>query len=464
MSVTASRARPSLVRTLTSRLVLITMLAMALQVAFVAMRDYFSETDFLTSYVRREATAIAREMGELQATPNGAASSVRLAHYFGVHALAYAFRVTDADGERLAAHNDSLLDRHTARTRQSPDIPDFWLRKLDPQARMHVAGGLKVRRDGRDIWVELMTLGDPDGSYLRVIALEILDDVWLPMVPLVLMTLGVTVLSVRSSLKPLSVAAQRADTISMIERGDQLDVGDLPEEVSQFATATNRLLGRVAELVAAQRQFIARAAHELRTPLSIMLLELGHVVDPRAKRLEDDVRSMSESVDRLLTLARLESMPRLELRPLDLTAISRSMVERMQDWAQKDGHHLSFVAAGPVMVSGDEAALREALRNLIENAVRHTPPGTKITVAPGREGAVAIEDSGPGLGMQNVDDLQLPFHKGNSASDGAGLGLAIVKQAMDLQNGQMLIGRSKLGGARFVLVFPRASAGPAGQY
>ena len=452
-------AAPSLVHTLTLRLVLITTLAMALQAAIVAVRDYYNGTDFLSSYVRRAATAIGDEVSLRPVDGNPAGSSRWLRHYVGGPApAAYAMRVVASDGTVIAEHNGGLIRSHSPWTNETFERQDFWLTRLDPGKRMHVAGGMKTLRDGRDLWVEVATLGDPGDTYLYVMAVEILDDVLLPLIPLMVMSVGVIVLSVRRSLRPLSLAARRADAISIIERGEHLEVDGLPQEVTSFATATNRLLDRVVDLVAAQRLFIARAAHELRTPLSIMLLELGNLTDPRAKHLESDVRAMSEIVDRLLTLARLQGMERPQLRALDLAAVARTMVERMQVWAERDGHTLSFEAHGAAPIQGDETALREAVRNLIENAVRHTPTGTRIRVEVATDASLIIEDSGPGIGLADVEDLQRPFRKGNPSSEGAGLGLAIVRQSVDLHNGRLQIGRSPLGGARFVLSFPRSAA------
>ena len=306
--------------------------------------------------------------------------------------------------------------------------------------------------------MELATFGDPDGTYLRIIAMETFDDVWLPMLPLVLLSLGVAIVSVRSSLRPLIAAASEADKISVLERKERLDLTQLPAEASHFASAINRLLDRVADLVSAQRLFIARAAHELRTPLSIMMLELGHLKDPSGKRLEGDVRAMSAIVDQLLALARLETTPRSALQPVDISTVARELVGRMLEWAEQDGHKLTFATHRETPVIGDETALRDALRNLIENAVKHTPAGTQIRIEVMRDGAIVVEDSGPGLGSHPPDELTMPFRKGSTTSDGAGLGLAIVRQAAELHGGRLDIGKSALGGARFVLRLPAPKA------
>ena len=454
MNPISGAALPGLARTLTIRLAITTILVMLLQSGFVALRDYLNETDFLNTYVRRQAQQLAREVGLFDNEANPAVAAGQADHYFGAPGRDYAYRVIDADGKVLAEQNGLRLDGLSPWNTKPSARQDFWVRKLDPKARMHVAGGLKVRSGEHDFWVELATFGDPAGTFLGVVALKILDDVWLPMLPLVGLSLGVTILSVRRSLRPLVAAAREADKISIVERNDRLDVTRLPAEASDFASAINRLLDRVADLVSSQRLFIARAAHELRTPLSIMMLELGHLKDPSGKRLEADVRAMSAIVDQLLALARLEATPRSSLGSVDIATVTRELVSRMLEWVERDGHRLKFVSHREADITGDEVALRDAVRNLIENAVKHTPPGTLIQIEVAKDASIVVEDSGPGVGTLPAEELQQPFRKGSTTGDGAGLGLAIVRQAAELHGGRLEIGRSVLGGARFVMSFP----------
>ncbi len=446
---------PSLVRTLTLRLVLTTLIAMLLQATLVTWREYLNETDFLNSYVRREANKLARLIGNAPDSLDRSDNSNRPGQYIGANASSYAFRIVDENGNVQNAHNVVLLDTISAWTDKPSLRQDFWVRKFKSTERMFVAGGLKVRRGDSDIWIELATSGDPDNTYLSVIAADVLDDIAMPILPISILGLLVTVVSVRRSFQPLMSAAKRADAISVRDLGERIDISQLPSEASQFASAINRLIDRVSHMVGAQRLFIARAAHELRTPLSIMMLELGHLKDPASKGLETDVRAMSKIVDQLLLLARLEAAPKTGMAPVDVATVVRELVSRMLVWAEKDGHKLSFVANGDRPVIGDETSIREAARNLIENAVKHTPAGTEIRVEVTSDASIVVEDSGPGLGSLTAEELQLPFRKGSTTTDGAGLGLAIVRQAAELHGAKLDIGSSRLGGARFTLQFPR---------
>lgn len=455
MSEPLALTKPGLARTLTVRLVLTTVLVMLLQAGIVSVRDYIGETDFLNGYVKLEARRLAREY----AASDSRGQRTMGPPYSGPNDSAYAYRILDAEGQVVSSHNIALLAPLSPWTRKPSLSGDFWLRKLDAQQRMHVAGGLRVKLPAQDLWVEFATFGDPENTYLRTIAWDVLNDIWVPMLPLVLLSLFVTTISVRRSLRALVSAATRADEISALERGERLDIGQLPAEASHFASAINRLLDRVADLVSAQRHFIARAAHELRTPLSIMMLELGHLKDPSAKRLEADVREMSGIVDQLLALARMNAAEKPKMTPVDISTVVRELVGRMMAWAEKDGHSLTFEAHRTEPVIGDETSIRDATRNLIENAVKHTPAGTQIRIEVAQDGTIIVEDSGPGIGSHSPEELQLPFRKGSTKGEGAGLGLAIVRQAAELHGGRLSIEPSQLGGTRFAISFPS----PVGQ-
>jgi signal transduction histidine kinase len=331
---------------------------------------------------------------------------------------------------------------------------DLWLLDLDLERKLYVAGGLRQKIAGRDVWVEVATRGDPERVYLGIVAAEVLDDVWMPMIPLVVLTLGVAVLSVRRSLAGLVRAAMQAEGMSPLDRSKRFDISGMPREAAIFAIAINELLDRVGNLVQAHRMLVARAAHELRTPLTVVTLELGRK-EPRIERLEADVRGMSDTVDRLLTLARLESIETPETTELDVGQIALEIVDRLKDWASRTKHRVSLKVCDPACVAGDAAAIREALRNLIENAIRHTPNGTEIQVTVGPAGSIVVEDNGPGFAAHEISDLLQPFKKGRDSGEGAGLGLAIVKQAIDLHHGHIEVGRSSAGGARFSLTFPQ---------
>lgn len=443
----------SLVRTITLRLAAASLVAMLLQVTIVVARTYLHEDELNRSYVSREAQRLARVVRSASA-----GKAIRMgavpSHYSGVDSGAYAFRVLRDDGTIVAERNAGKLSDLSPWRAKPSRTQDFWLLDLDTEKKLFVAGGLRQKVNGQEIWVEVATIGDPDAVYLGIVAAEVLDDVWIPMIPLILLISGVAVISIRRALGGLVAAASQAQLMSPLDNARRFDVTGMPKEAASLALAINGLLDRVAHLVRAQRMFIARAAHELRTPLAVMMLELGRSDDPRVRRLEDDVRSMGETVDRLLTLARLESIEHPERSEIDTGRLATEVVERLRDWAARDGHELALEIEEPASIVGDVMAVREAIRNLVDNAVKHTPSGTRVRVQVGPKGRILVEDSGPGLGQLKLSELTQPFKKGQESSEGAGLGLSIVRQAVDLHHGLMTVGESPLGGARFTLTFP----------
>jgi signal transduction histidine kinase len=275
------------------------------------------------------------------------------------------------------------------------------------------------------------------------------------MVPLVLLLFLVTTTSIRWSLRPLRDAARKAEQLEDIA-GYRFNTAGMPLEVASFATAINRLLDRVAGLMDAQRFFLARAAHELRTPLSIMLLELGRIDDGRARRLESDVTTMTSAVDRLLTLVRLKSMETPQLTRVDLAALAEDVVSQMKPWVTGNRHEINLATPDENCEAlVDAVAIREALRNLIDNAVKHTPDGTKISVTLRPDFEIVVEDTGPGLGVaEKAEDLFEPFRKGSGSVEGTGLGLTIAKRAAELHGGSLSYESSPSGGVRIIIKLP----------
>jgi two-component system, OmpR family, sensor histidine kinase QseC len=449
--------RPSLLRIVTLRLVITSVLAMLLQLTIVVARAYFDEDELNRSYVTREAEALVRL---LRVGPQGLRlrSTDVPQHYRGEHAAAYAFRVLSDSGKIVAEQNGAMLAQLSPWREKPSRTQDLWLLDLDTEQKLYVAGGLRQKIGAQDVWVEVATWADPNRVYLGIVAQVALDEVWMPMIPLVLLTLGVAIFSIRRSLVGLVRAATEAEGMSPMDGTRRFDVSGLPREAAIFAVAINELLDRVRGLVTTQRMFIARAAHELRTPLAVMMLELDRD-NPRIDRVQADVRGMSGTVDHLLTLARLESVERLDIDAVDAGKIAMDLADRMHDWAARTQHAIAVKVREPAEIVGDAVAIREAIRNLIENAVRHTPRGGQIDVSIGPGAAIVVEDDGPGFADEDVADLLQPFKKGVGLDDGSGLGLAIVKQVIDLHQGILEIGRSSRGGAKIVLIFPRGQAG-----
>jgi signal transduction histidine kinase len=426
-------------------------LGFAIQAIICLAENYLDEPYYANWYVKMEtgriAEALAKPDGDLQA-----AALARLEHYFGPRASEYGFRVLDAQGRVIEQRNPGLLAEVSPLAKANSSVPITWLTRLG-DGWFHAAGGKRHTIAGEERWIEVATLGDPEQQRLRALALDFYKDVWTPVAPTVLFTALFAIAAVRGSLRPLERAARLAERVNPARPTMPFDAAGLPREAASFTFAINRLLKRVRGLIESQEHFIARAAHELRTPLAVMQLELAKIDDEAARRLEGDVAQMGDLVGRLLQIARIDAMESHEALEIDLDKIVEEVVAKLEPMAAARECVISTRFVGKTHFLGDPIAVRETVSNLVVNAIQHSPAGTRVVVTCGPGATLAVEDSGPGLPQDRVAELFKPFARGETAAEGAGLGLAIVQRAVRLHNGVIRAGRSELGGARFWIRF-----------
>jgi two-component system, OmpR family, sensor kinase len=291
---------------------------------------------------------------------------------------------------------------------------------------------------------------------------------------------------VRVSLRPLRRVAATATRVTELP----LSSGEvsLPErvpdanpgtEVGQVGAAFNRMLGHVERALARReasesrlRSFAADASHELRTPLAAIrgYAELarrhqGPLPDDIVHalgRVESEAARMTELVDELLLLARLDAGRPLASELVDMTRLVLDATSDARVGAADHKWQLELPAE-PVVVRGDELRLRQVLANLLSNAARHTPAGTVVTVAlrNGTAAVLSVTDTGPGIPAELQPDIFERFVRGDGArsrsAGGSGLGLAIV-HAITVAHGGSAEVTSRPGETRFVVRLPPAEA------
>lgn len=449
-----SDERPSLARRISVQVGLIALVTSVIQLMVVVGHDYFDYEDLSLAHVRREAQSLLKGLSN---SPAGLSFTLpaNVPYYRNNHRAQYAFRVLDSAGRVVAAEQASLLEKVSPfGAANSGGTPATWFRTLDDEHRFYFAGGQRFRFGEADVLVEIATLGDPARVHWWFVAYETLEDIWLPILPFSFLIPLATLFAVRRALNFLTRAAQQAEAINPGFTAHRLDVSDIPREAGAFATAINRLLERVSDLVRSKQTFMAKAAHQLRTPLAAMLLELGKIGDQRARGIERDVAGLSETVDRLLTLLRLQAIESPDFVHFNIGAVAEDAVRGLRTWAAAQCHpEIQVLTRNPGDIFGDPVAIREAFVNLVENAVKHTPAGTSIRVTAGPGSSATVEDAGPGLPSGGSEDLFRPFRKGSGTAGGVGLGLAIVREAVDLHGGSIEVGQSPLGGALFCIQF-----------
>ena len=232
-----------------------------------------------------------------------------------------------------------------------------------------------------------------------------------------------------------------------------LPVESLPEELRPMVTALNGLLQRLQEALEQQRAFSADAAHALRTPLTAVTLQAqlaqrapeGPERDAALGKLEAGVKRASQLVVQLLALARLDpDAARQPAAPLDLAQLGHEVVDELAALAERARISVRSTLPPAAPVLGHEAALRMAVTNLLDNALRYTPAGGEAELAV-REDAggwrVEVSDNGPGLPPEERQRVFDRFYRGrDSRAPGSGLGLAIVREVARLHGGEAFIG------------------------
>ncbi len=274
-----------------------------------------------------------------------------------------------------------------------------------------------------------------------------------------LVTAGVILIAVRHALRPLlDLQTQLADRY--LDDLRPLRTNGIPSEVMPLLSTLNQLFARLKEAIAAQKTFIADAAHQLRTPLTALQTESELAlleqhpdsIHPTLERLHQSASRSVKLANQLLTIARADPSVQTDadFAPVDLTDIGA--------WAANEWAHRAILAGAdlgfelqPAIVHGHSVFLQELLSNLIHNSIEHGGPGVRITVRTHlleNMPTLEVEDDGPGIAAEEHDHALQRFFRGRDArGNGSGLGLAIVKEIAHIH------------GARIELITPGCGKG-----
>jgi len=347
------------------------------------------------------------------------------------------------------------------------------------------------------LWLPLP--GDPDASGILIqqaetlqkrarLATEIIKGVALPQFIILPLAVLLVWLALARGIRPLNELQQR---IRRRDSGDlsPIDESGAPEEVAPLVRAINDLLARLDQSIAAQKHFLADAAHQLKTPLAglRMQAELAEreidagQSDPKALKsslhqIAVSSQRAAHSVNQLLAMARAEDQESA-LRPtnVDLAALTQEVVRDFVPKAMDKRIDLGYEGADPggaATLSGQPVLLGEMLRNLVDNALQYTPSGGTVTarVTPDPFGQVIVlevEDSGPGIPQAERELVFQPFYRTlGTGVDGTGLGLAIVQEIANRHDAEISISDAHARplqpggglGTRFTVRLPTAAA------
>lgn len=374
---------------------------------------------------------------------------------FAMHPDAYAFALVDRDGRVLQAMNAALIPPGAT------DLyADDWITRLTgPGGSLLVAGHEFAdvaggpSRDG--LRLVFVMADDPARLLWRAYAGEFLEDVWLPILPLVLLLIGANTLLIRRGLAPVSAAAAWARGLRP-GAPTPPPATPVPAEIADLVEATQRSVASLAQALAAEKRHAAEAAHALRTPVAVMVARLDALPSGEAtEKLRADLSALSRTVTQVLAASRADVLTASDRTVLDLRRPAEAVVAALAPFSYGHGVALSLdLPDHPVMARADAEAVELALTNLVENAVLHGGEGSvEISAGPGPR--LTVRDHGPGLPPDQGTRIFEPFWRGpGAAPGGTGLGLAIVDRLQRAQGGRADVCNAQDGGAVFQLSFP----------
>ncbi len=287
-----------------------------------------------------------------------------------------------------------------------------------------------------------------------------------------LLGIGGGALLSRAFLARVDAISRTAEAIIGGDLARRVPVRGTGDDLDRLAGTLNRMLDRIGALMESLHQVSSDVAHDLRTPLSRLYQGLEHA-RTHARSTGDyeaavdgalrEAEGLLDTFSALLRIAQVEgASPRAGFGRVDLSAVAEAVADAFRPDAEEAGHILTASVAPGVAVHGDQELLTQAAANLVENALRHTPPGTRINVRlsadPAAGACLAVEDDGPGVDGEDLSRLVHRFYRGERSrtTPGNGLGMSLVAAVADLHGATLRL-RNAGPGLWVSVTFP---AGP----
>jgi signal transduction histidine kinase len=297
----------------------------------------------------------------------------------------YGFAILTQSGEVLFSSREH--DEPLFRSDPRRDRPSYFERDVG-EARLFGAS-VPIEVGSATLWVQISQDQAHRDVLIDDIVAEFLPHVAWVVIPILAVLLGIDLLIFGRTLRPLEAASTLAQQIGPTRTDLRLPEARMPADVLPLVRAVNQALDRLERGYITQREFVADAAHELRTPLAILRAQLEALRDQHAvPELIDDIDNMTRIVNQLIDVAEADTLTIAEGDVADLRSVCAEVASFMAPIAVASGKSIAVTGApDPVWVQGNAAALFQAIRNLVENAIIHTASGTTVEIASARTAA-----------------------------------------------------------------------------
>jgi signal transduction histidine kinase len=443
-------------KSIISRIVILHVVAVVITSVFMSLAlswllNY--ETNNIHNKAMQEQAAAVGE--HLSARPDGSLDLNLPADLQGLYSQAYgrySYAVIDDRGRVLFSSLKDHAALFPADTR-SGDVEFLQQRRGDA-----TVSGASIRKavGGKAVWIQAgEDLANRDVLIDDIVADFYKNVGWITL-PILLALLIADIAIFRRALRPLRQASEIARDIGPTRTNLRLPTKEMPREVRPLVSAVNSALDRLEEGFRIQLEFTADAAHELRTPLSILRTRLDLLEDEKiGKVLRRDVEGMAHIISQLLDIAELDAFVIDPSQKADLRSVTADVAEFLAPLALAQGKDVALLGTtDAVWVKGNPEMLSRAIRNLAENAINHTPLQTTVEFIVEKDGTVSVLDQGPGIAEDERNHIFQRFWRRDRSKTGStGLGLSIVQRIAELHSATITVSNHYPTGARFTLKF-----------
>lgn len=343
-------------------------------------------------------------------------------------------------------------------------------KRRSPAVNKSMSRGFHTVREDDDFWRVYVTRKNRSGKQFIVaqklgvsaeLALNSAKNTALPLLLLFLLVPLLVTLIVRHSFKPLNALTKKVSSSDSLHL-DVTDKKEIPVEVLPFVSAIDSLLEKNEAHNQRQRRFIADAAHELRTPITALSLEIENVQSAKTEQAKQERQSalaqsvvrLQRLVNQLLDLARAQSGLTHTPTVVHFNELVKTQIGELFPLADKKQIEIQVLRNEDVHLSDSNNQLQHIVRNALSNAIKFAPENGKIEVDIAREDRLAVftvTDNGPGVTASQLEKLRQPFYRpdGQVSGQGAGLGLAICNEVAIQLNGELALSNVSPGGFRF---------------